>query len=54
MEQQMSIAFSVWIDESKKIIYVKENPNGKEILFMDRNTGIKIVTALSSNGYKIV
>ena len=28
-----SQSWSVWIDESKKIISIKENPAGKEIVF---------------------
>lgn len=46
-------AWSVWIDESEKVISIKENPNGKEIFFENRDIGIKTVTDLVSKGYKI-
>ncbi|MDY5626015.1 MAG: hypothetical protein SPF92_00240 [Clostridia bacterium] len=44
---------SIWIDESKKVISIKENPTGKEIFFENRDVGIKAVTDLVSKGYKI-
>ncbi len=47
------LAWSVWIDENKKVISIKENPSGKEILFENRDIGIKTVTDLVSKGYKI-
>lgn len=50
---KMQQAWSVWIDESKKVISIKENPAGKEIFFENRETGIKAVTELVSKGYKI-
>ncbi len=46
-------AWSVWIDESEKVISIKENPNGKEIFFENRDIGIKTVTDLVSKGCKI-
>ena len=46
-------AWSVWIDENKKVISIKENPSGKEILFENRDIGIKAITDLVSKGYKI-
>ena len=46
-------AWSVWIDENKKVISIKENPVGKEIFFENRDIGIKAVTDLVSKGYKI-
>lgn len=45
--------WSVWIDESKKVISIKENSNGKEIFFENRDIVIKTVTDLVSKGYKI-
>lgn len=50
---QNNQAWSVWIDESKKIISIKENPAGKEIVFENREIGMKAVTDLASKGYKI-
>ena len=52
-EQDIKQAWSVWIDESKKVISIKENPAGKEIFFENRDMGIKAVTELVSKGYKI-
>lgn len=46
-------AWSVWIDENKKEISIKENPTGKEIFFENKDIGIKAVTDLISKGYKI-
>ena len=45
--------WSVWIDENEKIISVKEISSGKEILFENKDIGIKAVIDLISNGYKI-
>ncbi|MBR1968743.1 MAG: hypothetical protein IKA17_00085 [Clostridia bacterium] len=52
-EQNIKQAWSVWIDENKKVISIKENPAGKEIFFENRDIGIKTVTELVSKGYKI-
>ena len=52
-EQNIKQAWSVWIDENKKVISIKENPAGKEIFFENRDKGIKAVTDLVSKGYKI-
>jgi len=46
-------AWSVWIDENKKVILIKENPSGKEIFFENKDIGIKAITDLVSKGYKI-
>jgi len=46
-------AWSVWIDENKKVISIKANPTAKEILFKNRDIGIKTVAELVSKGYKI-
>ncbi len=46
-------AFAVWIDESKKIISVKEDPNGKVVYFESRDKGMEVVSALVSKGYRI-
>ena len=46
-------AWSVWIDENKKIISIKENPAGKEIFFENRDICIKAVKDLVLKGYKI-
>ena len=52
-EQNIKQAWSVWIDESRKVISIKENTAGKEIFFENRDIGIKAVTDLVSKGYKI-
>lgn len=52
-EQNIKKSWFVWIDENKKVISVKKNPAGKEILFENRDVGIKAVTELVSRGYKI-
>ena len=52
-EQNIKQAWSVWIDENKKVISIKENSAGKEIFFENRDIGIKTVTELVSKGYKI-
>ena len=44
MEQQTLNSWSVWIDENKKVISIKENPAGKEIFFDNRDIGIKAIT----------
>ncbi len=46
-------AWSVWIDENKKVISIKENLARKEIFFENKDIGIKVVTDLVSKGYKI-
>ena len=53
MKQQTLNSWSVWIDENKKVISIKENSAGKEIFFENRDIGIKTVTDLVSKGYKI-
>ena len=53
MEQQILNSWSVWIDENKKVISIKENSAGKESFFENRDIGIKAVTDLISKGYKI-
>ena len=52
-EQDIKQTWSVWIDENKKVISIKENPAGKEIFFENRDIGIRAVTDLVSKGYKI-
>ena len=52
-EQNIKQAWSVWIDENKKVISIKENSAGKEIFFENRDICIKAVTELVSKGYKI-
>ena len=46
-------AWSVWINESEKIITVKKSPGGKEIFFESREVGMKKVCELVSKGYRI-
>lgn len=49
----MEQAWSVWINESKKVITIKESPNAKQIFFKNKEIGMKTVTKLVSKGYKI-
>ncbi len=49
----MKQAWSVWIDEDKEVITIKELPNAKQIFFENKEIGIKTVTELVSKGYKI-
>ena len=46
MEQQILNSWSVWIDENKKVISIKENPIEKEIFFDNKDIGIKAITDL--------
>lgn len=51
--QNISAAWSVWINENKKVITIKESPNAKQIFFENREIGMQKVTELVSKGYKI-
>lgn len=48
-----SKSWSVWIDETNKIVSTKEIPQGKKVHFKNKDTGIEIVMKLVSKGYKI-
>ena len=49
----MEQAWSVWINENKKVITIKESPNAKQIFFENKEIGMQNVTELVSKGYKI-
>ncbi len=53
MQGQITKTWSVWIDESNKVIFIKEVPNTKPLYFENRETGLKTVNSLISKGYKI-
>ena len=46
-------AWSIWVDESKRIITLKQSAGGKEVFFESREVGMKKVCELVSKGYKI-
>ncbi len=48
-----STAWSVWIDENKKVISTKEISNSKQVWFENKETGIEQINKLVSKGYKI-
>ena len=45
--------WSAWIDETRKIITVKEQPNAKQVFFENKEIGMKTIIELVSKGYKI-
>lgn len=49
----MEQAWSVWIDENKKVISTKEISNSKQVWFKNKETGVEQVNKLVSKGYKI-
>lgn len=51
-EQQNKI-WSVWIDETKKTITLKESPNAKQVFFENCEIGINKIAELVAKGYKI-
>ena len=50
---QYNKTWSAWINESKKIITIKEQPNAKQIFFENKEVGMIKITELVSKGYKI-
>lgn len=50
---QYNITWSAWIDERNKIITIRENPNGKQVFFENKEIGMKAISELVSKGYKI-
>lgn len=52
-EPQHKVPWSVWIDENKKTITIKETQNAKQVFFENREIGMEAVTKLVSKGYKI-
>ena len=51
--KQQNKAWSVWIDEIRKTITIKETPNAKQVFFENRESGMSKITELVSKGYKI-
>ncbi len=52
-EEQQNKVWSAWIDETKKIITIKESQNAKQVFFENREIGMRKITELVSKGYKI-
>ena len=50
---QYNPPWSAWIDETKKIITIKETPNAKQIFFENKEIGMNKIIELVSKGYKI-
>ncbi|MBR2884652.1 MAG: hypothetical protein IKB93_07630 [Clostridia bacterium] len=51
--KQQNKAWSVWIDEIRKTITIKETPNAKQVFFETREHGMEAIMVLVSKGYKI-
>ena len=51
--KQQDKAWSVWIDEIRKTITIKETPNAKQVFFENREIGIDAIMQFVSKGYKI-
>lgn len=51
--KQDSTLWTVWIDESSKIISIKEMPYAKRLYFENRETGLQTLNSLIAKGYKI-
>ena len=49
----MEQAWSVWINENKKVITIKESPNAKQIFFENREIGMESIMKFISKGYKV-
>ena len=45
--------WSVWIDESKKVISVKKIPKAKKLSFKDTQEALLYISDLLTKGYKI-
>lgn len=52
-DEQHNTAWSVWMDESNKIITVKKTQNAKQVFFENREIGMETIMKLASKGYKI-
>jgi len=52
-DEQQNKVWSAWIDETKKIITIKERPNTKQVFFENREIGMEEILKLVSKGYKI-
>lgn len=53
MNKKASLAWTVWIDESNKVISIKEIPNARQLYFENKATGSQTLNSLVSKGYKI-
>lgn len=51
--EQHNMGWAFWIDETKKIITIKESPNARQVFFKNREIGMDIILKLVSKGYKI-
>ena len=47
------MTLEVWIDESSRIISMKEIPDAKKVYFKNRERGLETINSLVLNGYKI-
>lgn len=45
--------WTIWIDEAKKIISVKEIPDASKICFTDWDLGLIDICSLTQKGYRI-
>ena len=48
MNSKTSLAWTVWINESNKIISIKEIPNAKLLYFENREKGLLTINSLIS------
>jgi len=46
-------AWSVWLDENKKIIYSAERNNTRQIWFESKRAGLEEISKLISKGFRI-
>ena len=53
MNSKTSLAWTVWIDESNKVISIKEIPNAKRLYFENSKMGLQALNCLVTKGYKI-
>ena len=51
--QEYRHKWSVWIDKTRKIILCKKMPETRKVSFDNGNIGIKEVSLLAANGYKV-
>lgn len=43
----------VWIDENRKVVKFKEDFRAKQVIFENREIGMKRIIELVSKGYKV-
>ena len=53
MDYTEKFLWSVWIDDSSKIIFAKEKPNARQVCFKTFEAGLQAVHTLITKGYKI-